>query len=177
MFAALLHDTGKPHSTRITDDKITAYGHDTAGALTAAEFMRQITASSRLIKHVSVLTREHMRPVLLFKERERVSDKALLKLISRVDYHELMLLAEADFKGRTVEKDFTLVKDWFETRFKRMGIDPRQKIQPVVNGKDLIAMGYEPGKEMGRLLNKAFELQLAGNSRETILSLLKKRET
>lgn len=172
MFAALLHDTGKPQSTRITEEKVTAYGHDVCGATVAAEFMRQITTNTRLINSVSTLTREHMRPVLLYKERERVSDKALCKLINRVDFHELMLLAEADFKGRTVERNFDAVKDWFNDRFQAMGIDPEQKIKPLVNGQDLIQLGYKPGKHMGQILNKAFELQLEGKNREEILRLI-----
>lgn len=173
MFAALLHDTGKPQSTRITEEKVTAYGHDVCGATVAADFIRQLTTNTRLINSVSTLTREHMRPVLLYKERERVSDKALRKLINRVDFHELMLLAEADFKGRTVEKNFEAVKDWFNDRYQAMGIDPGQKIKPLVNGRDLIQLGYKPGKHMGQVLNKAFELQLEGKNRDEILSQLK----
>ncbi|HBQ86741.1 MAG TPA: hypothetical protein DD811_09725 [Syntrophomonas sp.] len=115
-----------------------------------------------------------MRPVLLYKERERVSDKALRKLINRVDFHELMLLAEADFKGRTVERDFEVVRAWFDERFQAAGIDPRQRIKPLVNGRDLVQLGYKPGQQMGRLLNTAFEWQLEGKNRDEILSRFKK---
>jgi tRNA nucleotidyltransferase (CCA-adding enzyme) len=174
MFAALLHDTGKPQSTRITGEKVTAYGHDVCGATVAAEFMRRITSNARLIASVTTLIREHMRPVLLYKERERVSDKALRKLINRVDFHELMLLAEADFKGRTVERDFEVVRAWFDERFQAAGIDPRQRIKPLVNGRDLVQLGYKPGQQMGRLLNTAFEWQLEGKNRDEILSRFKK---
>jgi tRNA nucleotidyltransferase (CCA-adding enzyme) len=174
MFAALLHDTGKPQSTQVTEEKITSYGHDVSGATVAAEFMYKITSNARLINNISILIREHMRPVLLYKERERVSDKALRKLINRVDFHELMILAEADFKGRTVERDFEAVKDWFNARFNLMGVDPEQKINPLVNGQDLLNLGYKPGKHLGQMLNTAFEWQLEGKNREEILTRFKK---
>jgi tRNA nucleotidyltransferase (CCA-adding enzyme) len=170
MFAALLHDTGKPQSTRIKGEKITAYGHDVLGVKVAEDFLRSITSNARLINAVCTLTREHMHPVLLYKDKDRVSDKALRKLINRVDFNELMLLAEADFKGRTVEKDFSLVRDWFNHRFQLMGVNPERKIEPLIKGQDLLELGYHPGKELGRMLDLAFELQLEGKNREEILS-------
>lgn len=172
MFAALLHDIGKPESTQITGEKITSYGHDVNGSKLAELFLGKLTSPARLIDYVSKLVREHMRPVLLYKERERVSDKALRKLINRVDFHELMLLAEADFKGRTVERDFTPIRVWFNTRYQHMGIDPEHKIEPLVKGQDLLNMGYIPGRQMGRLLQYAYEQQLEGKNKEQILHQL-----
>ena len=43
MWAALLHDIGKPETTRIRKGKITAYDHDKAGAELSKEFLRQFS--------------------------------------------------------------------------------------------------------------------------------------
>lgn len=175
MFAALLHDIGKPAATRIREEKITAYGHDLKGAELARIFLGQLNAAGNLIADVCKLTKEHMHPVLLYKTRDKVSDKAIRKLVNRVNVRELLLLAEADFKGRGRERDFEPVREWLNQRMESLGLDPEQRIAPWVQGKDLIALGVQPGTNFRRLLDHAFEMQLEGKSREEILDWLSTR--
>lgn len=175
MFAALLHDIGKPGTTRVRKGKITTYGHDTAGDNMTRLFLQKLTTNNKFISEVRVLVREHMHPVLLFKQRENVSDKAIRKLVNRVDIHELLLLAEADFKGRTVERDFELVSRWLLDRIYALGLNPAETIQPVVQGKDLIEIGFQPGKKLGKILDYAFEQQMEGENKDEIIDKIKKR--
>lgn len=175
MFAALLHDIGKPATTCVREGKITAYGHDLKGDQLARVFLGQLNAASNLIAAVSKLIREHMHPVLLYKTREKVSDKAIRKLVNRVNVRELLLLAEADFKGRGRERDFEPVREWLNQRLDSLGLDPEQRITPWVQGKDLITLGMKPGNHFRRILDYAFEMQLEGKSREEILDWLNTR--
>jgi len=169
MFAALLHDLGKPVTTCIRKGKITAYGHDLEGEKLARIFLNQLNASKNLIAGVEKLVREHMHPVLLYKTREQVSGKAIRKLVNRVNVRELLLLAEADFKGRGKERDFEPVQEWLMDRISRLGLDPEKGITPYVQGRDLIALGLKPGTNFSKILDQCFEMQLEGKSRQEIL--------
>lgn len=173
MFAALLHDLGKPPTTCIRNGKITTYGHDLEGEKLARIFLNQLNASKILITGIEKLVREHMHPVLLYKSREQVSDKAIRKLVNRVNVRELLLLAEADFKGRGKERDFEPVQEWLMDRISRLGLDPEQGITPYVQGRDLIAIGLKPGTDFRKILDQCFEMQLEGKSRQEILKWVK----
>ncbi len=173
MWAALLHDIGKPATTKKREDKITAYGHDLAGEKVAAKFLEDLKSSSILMGEVANLVREHMHPVLLYKQRENVSDKAINKLVNRVDLRELLLLSEADYLGRALERDYAPIRDWYMEKVKQLGLELGQRIEPLVRGKDLVELGLKPDKSFKELLDLAFELQLEGKGKEEILQELK----
>lgn len=169
MFAALLHDLGKPATTRQEKGKIISYGHDQRGEILARDFLRELTRNKKLINEVSLLVKEHMNPILLYKQKDRVSNKAIRKLINRVNLQELLLLSEADFLGRSIDRDYSPIREWFARRTEELGLKLDGGIDPLVTGRDLIAMGYMPGPQLGIILNDAFELQLEGKGKEEIL--------
>lgn len=169
MFAALLHDLGKPACSREEKGKIIAYGHDTIGEALAREFLRKMTVDKQFIQAVSVLVREHMHPVLLYKQKEQISDKAIRKLVNRVNLKELLLLSEADFLGRTIDREYRPIQEWFVNRVQSLGLRLDRVIQPLVQGRDLLRLGYKPGPQLGSILKNAFELQLEGKNKEEIL--------
>ncbi len=174
MLAALLHDLGKPQVTRSGPKGLTTHGHDQKGALLALDFLHGLTRHRRLIESVTSLVREHMQPVLLYKQKDHVGDKALVKLLERVDLRELLLLAEADLLGRGQEQDFLVIRQWLEARISRLGILPGQKLAPLVRGRDLVGAGFKPGPAYSSLLENALDLQLAGKSKTEILEILLK---
>ena len=176
MWAALLHDIGKPGTTQVTGDKITTYGHDVLGEKLVRTFLQELTHNLTLINAVAVLTREHMHPILLYKDRQHVTDKAIRKLVDRVKLKELLLMAEADFMGRNVERDFDVIRKWFMDKVFRLGLDPDKRIEPLVQGRDLLKIGLEPGPAYTRTLAYAFELQLEGSTKEAILVQIKRHQ-
>lgn len=169
MFAALLHDIGKPLTSQVKGDKITTYGHDVLGEKLARSFLQELTHNRTLINEVAVLIREHMHPNLLYKDREHVTDKAIRKLVDRVNLRELLLIAEADLMGRGVENNFDDVRKWYMEKVFSLGLDPDKKIEPLVQGRDLLRMGLRPGPTYAKTLAEAFELQLEGKTKEAIL--------
>ncbi|MEA1961493.1 MAG: HD domain-containing protein [Bacillota bacterium] len=175
MFAALLHDLGKPGTTCVRDGKITAYGHDVEGEPLARAFMKEITANRKLIDKIALLVREHMNPILLFKQRDRVGDKAIRKLVNRVNLKELLLLSEADYKGRDVPRDYEEIRGWFEHRLDAIGLSLNSQIEPLVRGRDLLEMGFSPGIAFTQILDEAFEYQMEGHTREEIMEKLTER--
>lgn len=175
MWAALLHDIGKPATTKMKVDKIVSYGHDRVGEEIARKFLHNLKASNILIKEVTTLVREHMHPVLLYKQKEEVTDKAIRKLVNRVNLRELLLLSEADYLGREIERDYTLIRNWFLDKVEELGLDPSQKIKPLFTGQDLIDLGVKPDQNFKKLLDYAFDLQLEGKDKDEIMKMLKMR--
>jgi putative nucleotidyltransferase with HDIG domain len=60
MWAALLHDIGKPLVTKRHRGKITAYNHDREGAELTRRFLRPLTEEEDFIERVAWLVRYHM---------------------------------------------------------------------------------------------------------------------
>ncbi|MBH1940126.1 HDIG domain-containing protein [Mobilitalea sibirica] len=98
MWAALLHDIGKPDTTRNKKGKITSYDHDMVGAKLSEDFLHAFTKDENLIKNVSVLVRYHMHMLYILKGLPHGNPK---KLIEEVDIHEITLLCRCDRMGRT----------------------------------------------------------------------------
>lgn len=95
MWAALLHDIGKPGTTKIRNGKITSYSHEKLGSEMAVKFLEQFTNDSEFIKKVSALIRWHMQilhvikslpyaDIKSMKEQTSVYDVALLGLCDRL---------------------------------------------------------------------------------------------
>ena len=178
MWAALLHDIGKHRVSRRQGEKITAYGHDVVGATMAGQFLQNLKAGNNLTQEVRALVREHMHPVLLYKDRERVSNKAIARLANRVDTEELLLLAQSDFIGRggagRQAEDFAPIYNWLTEQLDQLGLKPGDQLESLVQGRDLVELGFTPGKQFKKLLDKALELQLEGLDREQILLKLQR---
>jgi len=176
MWAALCHDVGKPYVTKVSKNgRVCAREHDVIGKKIAEQLMHRITEHKRLIKAVLPLVEFHMQPILLYKRRHKVTDGQLRRLANSVNYHELLLLSEAD----TMAKKYSPVSNehitWLRSRFESLGLVPGQKIKPIVQGKDLIAMGLQPGEQFAKLLQEAYEYQLDGMPKEKILEILCKK--
>ena len=173
MLAALLHDLGKPATTCQQGDQITTYGHDLLGEKLACQFMEGLINNRSLIEAIALLVKEHMQPILLYKQREQVSDKAIRHLLHRINLPELLLLAEADYLGRGRERDFQAIRNWLLGRVRALGLQPDTRINPLVRGRDLLQLGLPPGPAYTPILAYAFELQLEGLSKAAILQELR----
>ena len=97
MWAALLHDIGKPETTRNRRGKITSYEHDTKGALRAEEFLREFTEDEKLIRKVIALVKYHMHILYVLKKLPYGNPKRMLE---EVDSQEIALLCRCDRLGR-----------------------------------------------------------------------------
>ena len=85
MWAAMLHDIGKPKTTRNRKGKITAYDHDRVGAELAREFLIVFISDRQFIERVVALVRWHMQILyvvndLPFKEVQKMKDEVSIKI-------------------------------------------------------------------------------------------------
>lgn len=97
MWAALLHDIGKPTTTKIKKEKISSYSHDQVGATLAQEFLSYFSKNDRMINQVYHLVLYHMQILYVTKKLPFVNIGEMRK---NVDIYELSLLGLCDRLGR-----------------------------------------------------------------------------
>jgi putative nucleotidyltransferase with HDIG domain len=98
MWAALLHDIGKPLVTKVRRGKITSYDHDKAGAGLAREFLSEFTQDGRFLTEVEALVRWHMQILFVVN---RLPFAAIDEMKRQADLREVALLGLCDRLGRT----------------------------------------------------------------------------
>ncbi len=97
MWAALLHDIGKPNTTRNKKGKITSYDHDKVGAEMAREFLSKFTKDNDFIQYVVSLVRWHMHILYVLKNLPFGDVKAMKE---QANIEEVALLGLCDRLGR-----------------------------------------------------------------------------
>lgn len=157
MFGALLHDIGKPDTTVLP--LCTAHGHDRVGAELSKVFMGRLTNDKKLIDNVESIVRLHMRPGQLHNSNAK--DNSWKRLHNKYRLDVLGWISKADSSGRTGRSinDVHKVSEKCFDYFSKLG---DTEIAPLVMGRDLIALGMEPGPNFKILLDKAYELQIDG---------------
>ena len=164
MFGALCHDFGKPETTIRKDGHWRSPAHDVLGMQPTEKFLRRLTDEASLIEKVAVLVREHLRPAMLYNDREKVTPGAIRRLALRVSIPELLLVAEADHFGRTTDdalrREFP-AKQWLLDQASKLDVRD-DKPKPFLKGRHLLQLGMRPGPQMGKVLEEAFALQLDG---------------
>ncbi len=159
--AVLCHDFGKPATTVFERGRIRSPGHDEAGVEPTLSFLRRLTNEERILREVPPLVQYHMSPYAFYKMK--AGDSAIRRLalkVVRID--RLIRVCEADDDGRPpYVPDFTPL-EWLAAETKRLEIaDAAPK--PIVQGRDLIALGYKPCADFGVWLKACFEAQLDGS--------------
>lgn len=98
MWAALLHDIGKPSTTRIHNNRITSYDHDKIGEKLTKEFLFCFTDCKKFIYNVSKLVRYHMHVMFVVKN---MPYKDISGLLTETNIKDVALLGYCDRMGRT----------------------------------------------------------------------------
>jgi len=160
--AVLCHDFGKPLCT--THDplsgRIRSRGHDEEGVAPTVSFLRRLTNEERLLKEIPPLVRLHMRPFAMWQDKS--GDGAIRRLAAKVvRIDRLLRVASADDGGRP---PFPRQPDhlaWLAAQAERLAIAAAAP-RPIVQGRDLIALGMTPSPDFGRLIAACYEAQLDG---------------
>ena len=97
MWAALLHDIGKPDTTKNRDGKITSYDHDRLGAQMTEKFLEAFGCDDSFVKEVSALVRWHMQLLFVTKALPFADVQAMK---SQTDLNDVALLGFCDRMGR-----------------------------------------------------------------------------
>ena len=160
MLATLLHNIGKPDTTVTVDGILNAPKHGERGFEIARHWLEHITEDKDLIERILPLIRYHGWPRKLYRSHAR--DSEILHLSTRVCLHDLIALAKADFFGRQFNVSSPEVfeaGEWLYERAASLGVlfEPPP---PLVQGRDLIALGLAPSESFKVILEKAYNAQL-----------------
>lgn len=162
-YGVLCHDLGKPATAALIDGKWRAYGHEAAGDAPTRAFLGRMTAETDFVNQVCGLVVNHMRPKFAYKEHKDGgnADRSVRRLsnITRLDL--LSRVVRCDDAGRPPRPPHSHAADWLDESAARLGVAARRPV-PLVQGRDLIAAGYAPGKHFGPILSAVFEQQLDG---------------
>ena len=179
--AALLHDVGKPACRQVNSDtgRITFYGHDEKGAELMDEIAERLRMSNRDRDFLKLLIADHLHVLSLAKHGVKPATKMRWFRKMKDDAVPSIIVAMADVKS-TLGPDSSkeelenflrwskeAIKDYYEVIKKRL------ERRELITGRDLIALGMEPGPEMGRILEQIRSAQDTGevNSSEEALAL------
>lgn len=153
---ALLHDVGKGACAEPSADGpwFTFRRHEYVGAELIPGIAARLKLSQALAKSLEVTTRLHMRPLGLWNEGREASPKAVRRLQRDAGVHlpALEALCRADRTGRTGPTE-----EFLGTLFSPL---PVEETLPALQGRHLIAAGWEPGTHFAPALARALEHQL-----------------
>ena len=165
MYGVLCHDLGKVTTTRKIDGVWRSHGHEEAGVEPAKKLLKRFTRRVELIDAVAKIVRHHMAPGLFVKNGAKppAYKRLAIKLAPEVTMELLTKVSLADKSGRNGESDLPLHKplpdiEEFLKRAEKLNV-ALQPEKPLIQGKD-IAEFVKPGPQMGRLVKKAYEIQI-----------------
>lgn len=165
LYGILCHDLGKVTTTREIDGVWRSLGHEDAGVEPAKKLLKRFTRRVELIDAVAKIVRHHMAPGLFVKEGAKAPayKRLALKLAPEVTMELLSKVSIADKSGRNGNSHEPLNKPLpdiqeFLKRAQQLHISLHPE-KPLIQGKD-IAEFVSPGPQMGRLVKKAYEIQI-----------------
>ena len=166
MMAALCHDFGKAVSTVITENKVSAIGHEKAGVEITGRFLRRISQENRLERYVLNMVELHMKPNIL--ACDKAGRKATSRMFDRsVCPEDLLLLAKADHLGKDGAEDYSVTEEFLQ---ERLTYYKELMSRPFVQGRDLVQAGIKPGADFSEALNYAHKMRLAGVPKQEALA-------
>jgi len=185
--AALLHDIAKPQTKAIGEDGRTHFlGHAKLGAAVAAGILERLRFSSKEVKLVEVMVREHLRPTQMSQEG-LPTRRAIYRYFR-------------DTEDAGIDTLFLSLADHLATRGPQLNLagwqeharmaeyvlaqhlEQQRLVVPtkLVDGHDIINIfGLSPGPKIGQLLEVVHEAQASGEvaTREEALAYLRERLT
>jgi len=124
--------------------------------------MSRLTNNQSLIDAILPLVEHHLKPSQFY--RVGSSDRAIRRLATKVSIEDLVIVAEADFLGRTTDEakeGIYRAKEWLLERSKRLSVE-KTPLANLLRGRDLIELGLKPSPKFGKILDEIYELQLDG---------------
>jgi poly(A) polymerase len=152
-FACLFHDVGKPATFQLAE-RIRFNGHDKVGAKLTERILKELKFSNRDREDIVACVKNHMR----LMEAPKMRESTLKRLFARPTFEEELELNRIDCIAS--HKDLRLWHFLREnyTQFQRRPAIPK----PILNGYELIKLGFTPGPIFGKIHKQMIDLQLEG---------------
>ena len=167
-YGCLLHDVAKPVCIRRDEQRLTFYGHTEKGAEMAEEVLKRLKRSRATWERVAYLVRNHLRHI----QAPQMKLSTLKRFLGEEGVDELLELTRIDAlsaNGDLTHYQFCKSK---LAELKKEEIHP----EPLLRGRDLIAMGFSPGPRFHEILKRIEDAQLGGelSSREGAMEWVEK---
>lgn len=188
--AALLHDLGKPLvAWRGRDGRLHYYakpgvaerGHDQVGAELAAGVLRRLRYPNALRDHVVRIVRRHMFRVGTGdarRARRFLRRHGARLAFDLLDHKEADLAGKRGSEGEPPPLEELEALAAFRKVVRRERTSPHRLADLVVDGNDLIALGFAPGPRLGHVLNELLDEVVdepALNVRDELLARARER--
>ena len=163
-WSVLLHDIGKPPTFTVSD-RIRFHGHDALGAEMADRIGRRLRMSNDLRRRIVELTRHHMR----FHNAPKMRTAKLRRFLLEAYFPQLLELHRIDCVGCHGKLD---IYD-----FCRLEQDELATLEAVtsparlINGDDLIDLGYAPGRAFAGMLEWVEDERVEGRLHDRAAAL------
>ena len=168
-FSALLHDVGKPRTSRTEPSgRIRFFGHEGVGARMAEEILRRLRFSNDDVGAIVACIANHM----AFKDAPQMRVSTLKRLLARPTFSEELELHRIDCTSSHGELDIHRFLVAKQAEFSQEEIKPK----PLVTGHDLQDLGIPPGPKMGEILNQLMDEQLEGKLADRKSALARARQ-
>ncbi len=150
-FGCLLHDVGKPDTYR-RSDRIRFHGHDRVGARIAVKILERLRFPNDLKDKIVACVDGHMR----FKDVKEMRESTLKKFLQRETFETELEQHRIDCLASHGD-----LANW---RFlkKKLSVLSKEEIKPkpLINGGDLLGLGFAEGPVIGKILRQVEERQL-----------------
>lgn len=170
-WAVLMHDIAKPltASRDPATGSIHFYEHERVGADMAEQILERLRFPRKQIEAVVKVVRCHMQ----FKDAPQMRKSTLRRMLMRPTFPLELALHRMDCLGSHGRLD---VYNFLIERQRELANQP-QMVPPLVNGRDLLEMGFKPGPQLGALLSEIRDKQLQEElcSRDEAIAYLQSR--
>jgi poly(A) polymerase len=167
--SALLHDIGKPRTSKTDPDgRIRFFGHEGVGARMAEEILRRLRFSNDEVAAITACIANHM----AFKDAPNMRVSTLKRLLARPTFLEELELHRIDCSSCHGQLDIHAFLTAKMTEFSQEEIKPK----PLLTGNDLQQLGIKPGPSMGKVLHQLMDEQLEGKFTDRDGALARARE-
>ena len=167
--SALLHDIGKPRTSKTDPDgRIRFFGHEGVGARMAEEILRRLRFSNDEVAAITACIANHM----AFKDAPNMRVSTLKRLLARPTFLEELELHRIDCSSCHGQLDIHTFLTAKMTEFSQEEIKPK----PLLTGNDLQQLGIKPGPSMGKVLHQLMDEQLEGKFTDRDGALARARE-
>lgn len=181
LLGALLHDVGKAGTTERTikdgRTRIVSPRHEAAGEGPAQAVLSRLAFGEDAESAVLAIMRWHLSPGSLFyafargELDERAYANAVRKVLKRIHpvrWQVLVAACEGDWRGRGIAGVASMPFDpglRFAEAIESQKLDVAAAT-PLVQGRDVLALGVAPGPEVGRLVRAVEEARDSGEIKE-----------
>lgn len=171
VFGVLFHDIGKV-PTRLVDPtgRIRFNGHETVSARMTDAIMRRLKFSNDEIEATIEIVQHHM----AFKDVQNMRVARLKRFMARPTFPDELELHRVDCQSSHGMLDNYYFLQAKEEEFASEPLIPK----PLINGRDLIDLGWTPGPVFKQVLEAVETLQLEGQltSREDALAWVRNHQ-